>query len=112
MRYRWFLMLAAIEGIVLFSMVTSGKFTSERAESVRRANQQLIEVFDLTDLALWTGARYTRHVSQADLFSAFQDSMGALERFPEGGMAPLPTPMQPPAPPAVAEKQEHDEPTS
>jgi hypothetical protein len=36
----------------------------------------------LTDLAWFTEARYTRHLSQADLHSAFQDGPGALEHFP------------------------------
>lgn len=40
----------------------------------------------LSDLALWTEARYTRHPSQADLFSAFQDSPGAPEHFPAGSV--------------------------
>jgi len=42
---------------------------------------------ELTDLALFTEARYTRHLSQADLFSAFQDHPGALEHFPAGSLA-------------------------
>ena len=40
----------------------------------------------LSDLALWTEARYTRHPSQADLFSAFQDFPGAPEHFPAGSV--------------------------
>ncbi len=44
----------------------------------------------LTDLALFTEARYTRHPSQADLFSAFQDHPMALEHFPSGTLVPPP----------------------
>ncbi len=40
----------------------------------------------LTDLALFTEARYTRHPSQADLHSAFQDHPLALEHFPTGSL--------------------------
>jgi len=40
----------------------------------------------LTDLALFTEARYTRHPSQADLHSAFQDHPLALEHFPSGSL--------------------------
>lgn len=39
---------------------------------------------NLTDLTLATEARYTRHLSQADLHSAFQDHPTALEHFPSG----------------------------
>ena len=42
---------------------------------------------ELTDLALFTEARYTRHLSQADLQSAFQDHPTALEHFPTGSIA-------------------------
>ena len=42
---------------------------------------------ELTDLALFTEARYTRHLSQADLHSAFQDHPVALEHFPTGSIA-------------------------
>ncbi len=41
---------------------------------------------ELTDLALFTEARYTRHPSQADLRSAFQDHPVALEHFPMGSI--------------------------
>ena len=40
----------------------------------------------LTDLCLFTEARYTRHLSQADLHSAFQDYPLALDYFPSGSL--------------------------
>ena len=42
---------------------------------------------ELTDLCLFTEARYTRHLSQADLHSAFQDHPVSLEHFPAGSIA-------------------------
>jgi acyl-CoA thioesterase len=42
---------------------------------------------ELTDLCLFTEARYTRHLSQADLHSAFQDHPLSLEHFPAGSIA-------------------------
>ena len=42
---------------------------------------------ELTDLALFTEARYTRHPSQTDVHSAFQDHPASLEHFPMGSMA-------------------------
>ena len=51
-------------------------------------NRALVERYGLTDLALFTEARYTRHPSQADLHAAFQDHPAALEHFPSGALVP------------------------
>ena len=47
---------------------------------------RLVAQLRLTDLALFTEARYTRHPSQADLHSAFQDHPLAFEHFPTGSL--------------------------
>ncbi len=104
MRYRFFGCLIAIEVLALASLVAAGHFTTGRKVPVHRDNQQLVKVLELTDLSIWTGARYTRHLSQADVFSAFQDSMGALEHFPAGVLA------SPPA--SIVDRGNDDEPTS
>jgi hypothetical protein len=59
----------------------------------RRGNLPLIDsraamvrTFQLTDLCLFTEARYTRHLSQADLHSAFQDYPMSAEHFPAGSL--------------------------
>lgn len=54
------------------------------------ALQALVRHLGLTDLALWTEARYTRHPSQADAFSAFQDLPGAPDHFPAGSVVAPP----------------------
>ena len=46
----------------------------------------LVAALGLTDLCLFTEARYTRHLSQADLHSAFQDHPHAMEHFPSGSL--------------------------
>lgn len=50
----------------------------------------LVTQLQLTDLCLFTEARYTRHLSQADLHSAFQDHPLGLEKFPTGSLVPPP----------------------
>jgi len=50
----------------------------------------LVANLGLTDLALFTEARYTRHPSQSDLHSAFQDHPLALDHFPSGSLVPAP----------------------
>jgi hypothetical protein len=47
----------------------------------------MVRGLELTDLCLFTEARYTRHLSQADLYSAFQDHPSSLEHFPTGSIA-------------------------
>ena len=41
---------------------------------------------DLTDLCLFTEASYTRHLTQADLNTPFQDCPLCLEHFPSGSI--------------------------
>lgn len=53
----------------------------------------------LTDLCLFTEARYTRHLSQADWHAAFQDHPLALDHFPSGSLV---------APPKILKKP-HDQ---
>ncbi|MBL8486999.1 MAG: hypothetical protein JNK22_07940 [Rhodocyclaceae bacterium] len=62
----------------------------------RIERQRLTARLGLTDPALFTEARYARHLSQADLHSAFQDHPLALEHFPSGSVVPPPA-MAPPA---------------
>lgn len=54
------------------------------------ASAALVEGASLTDLALFTEARYTRHPSMADLHSAFQDAPAGFEHFPSGSLVPPP----------------------
>lgn len=50
----------------------------------------LVRVLALTDLCLFTEARYTRHPSMSDLHSPFQDHPLALEHFPSGAIMAVP----------------------
>lgn len=55
------------------------------------ANRERVRALGLTDLCLSTEARYTRHLSQADYHTPFQDHPVALEHFPSGTLiAPPP----------------------
>lgn len=49
-----------------------------------RGKAAIVRDMELTDLSLFTDARYTRHLSQADLHSPFQDYPGSFEHFPSG----------------------------
>lgn len=56
--------------------------------AARIASAELAAHLGLTDLALFTEARYTRHPTQADLHSAFQDHPLAFDHFPTGSLLP------------------------
>lgn len=83
--------------IVLASAIGSFALTFVDAARLRAANetasadmQRLVARLGLTDPVLFTEARYTRHPTQADLHSAFQDHPVALEHFPAGSLIPPP----------------------
>ena len=54
------------------------------------ARAAIVRRLGLTDLALFTEARYTRHPSVADRFAPFQDHPLALEHYPSGSLVPPP----------------------
>lgn len=60
-----------------------GRLYSLPALEMKRA---MVQRLGLTDLCLFTEARYTRHLSQADLHTAFQDHPMSLEHFPSGSL--------------------------
>ncbi|MBI5591173.1 MAG: hypothetical protein HY881_11895 [Deltaproteobacteria bacterium] len=51
---------------------------------------EIVRVLGLTDLCLFTEARYTRHPSMADISTPFQDHPMSLEHFPSGAILPAP----------------------
>ena len=65
---------------------------SESHENSLLKKTKLVRKLQITDLCLFTEARYTRHLSQADLFSAFQDHPMSFEHFPSGSLT-LPPPL-------------------
>ena len=47
---------------------------------------RLVAGLGLTDLALFTEANYTRHLSMTDVYTPFQDSPLSFEHFPSGSL--------------------------
>lgn len=82
---RLLLLYVLLSGLFLLSLVDSARSPQEDTARIERA-RQLVAELGLTDPALFTEARYTRHLSQADLHSAFQDHPLALEHFPSGSL--------------------------
>ena len=75
------------ECCLLLALWLHGSFIAPKQyQQMLSANERVATVLHLTDLALWTEARYTRHPSQTDFFSPFQDFPAAIEHFPAGSI--------------------------
>ncbi len=72
-------------GLLAWSLMDA-KFAAQHAGARLEQSAYLVSRLGLTDLSLFTEARYTRHLSQADRHSAFQDHPMALEHFPSGAL--------------------------
>ena len=72
------------EAILLGLLLLHASFSENARQSVLEQKAALVKNLRLTDLCLFTEARYTRHLSQADLNTAFQDHPLSLEHFPSG----------------------------
>lgn len=81
--------LASLVCLFVLSLLDACWLRGARGAAVE-ARRNLVLNLKLTDLCLFTEARYTRHPSQADLFSAFQDHPSGLEKFPSGSIVPPP----------------------
>jgi hypothetical protein len=79
------LVLALCAAAFVLTFADAARLRHSRAEALKE-RQTLAARFMLTDLALFTEARYTRHPSQADLHSAFQDHPLAFDYFPSGSL--------------------------
>lgn len=90
-RARLFLVLTGLLLVTLAALLVQGETRARRfAAADAPALARLGATLGLTDLAIWTEARYTRHPSQADRFTAFQDLPGAFDHFPAGSIVPPP----------------------
>jgi hypothetical protein len=91
LKARVFIAVTIIQVIVLAGlMMWSVSVARTRAVKEIPLKQELVQRLELTDLAIWTEARYTRHPSQADFFAPFQDGPSSLEHFPAGSVVAAP----------------------
>jgi hypothetical protein len=59
-----------------------------------RERIEMVRTLELTDICLFTDARYTRHPSMADLHTPFQDHPMSFEHFPSGSLVAPPPHLQ------------------
>lgn len=90
MRYSSFVFGVLLSGVVLFGLLMFHAYSSSQRQAANLLHKaKLVKQLRLTDLCLFTEARYTRHLSQADLNTAFQDHPLSMEHFPSGSFTQL-----------------------
>jgi hypothetical protein len=78
-------------GIGLFSLLFIHAFRADRRSVLfLKERMAMVERYGLTDLCLFTDARYARNPAVADRATPFQDHPAALEHFPSGSMVSPP----------------------
>jgi len=81
-----FLLTICLLSTLFFLSVLDTLLGQGDASSKIKLMQAQVHDYELTDLSLFTEARYTRHPSQADGFTPFQDHPMAFEHFPSGSL--------------------------
>jgi hypothetical protein len=77
--------------LLLFSLtMVHAQIRQRQDEHLAAEKRHMVGEYELSDLALFTDARYTRHPSIADLNTPFQDYPFSFEHFPSGSIVPLP----------------------
>ncbi|MBF0344637.1 MAG: hypothetical protein HQL06_10460 [Nitrospirae bacterium] len=86
LKARLFLWLIKIEILLLIGLYIHSHFMVGLREREIYGKRQLVRELSLTDMALFTEARYTRDISQADMFTPFQDFPSSFDHFPAGSI--------------------------
>ncbi len=85
-----FIVATACGAAILSLLLFHGRARQSGAAAAVAPCREIVRQWRLSDLCLFTEARYTRHPATTDLHSAFQDHPVALEHFPTGSLVPPP----------------------
>jgi hypothetical protein len=85
-----FLTLTALNLLLCALLALHARASNGRATASRSSSRELVRKLQLTDLCLFTEARYTRNPAMADRHAPFQDHPMALEHFPTGSLVTPP----------------------
>lgn len=91
----FFLSFIVIGGLLIGLMFIDAAVSQRLDREVVRERREIVRVLSLTDLSLFTEARYTRHPSMADMHTPFQDHPLSLDHFPSGAIMALPPHLNP-----------------
>ncbi len=86
-----FMLYLVLNLTILAILFLHAHICSKAGAAMLKDERHLVEVYRLTDICLFTDARYTRNPSMADIHSSFQDSPMSLDYFPSGALM-LPPP--------------------
>jgi len=75
--------------------VMDATFKQESLADTLGESKLLVKTLGLSDLTIFSEARYTRHLSLADRHSAFQDHPTAFGHFPSGSILLPPAHLRP-----------------
>jgi len=90
--------ICLIMGVSLICLIFLDAAVSRRLDrEAVQERREMVRVLTLTDLCLFTEARYTRHPSMTDLNTPFQDHPTSLEHFPTGAIMPVPPHLKTPS---------------
>jgi len=82
--------LVVAEAALALAFGVAGLLAEGGHREEQQAARAVASALGLTDLALFSGASYTRHPSQADRFAPFSDHPAAFEHSPAGSVLPPP----------------------
>jgi hypothetical protein len=85
-----FILFVGLCSVLMAAAVCHGWYRHRADRVLWEERRDLVERLGLTDLALFTDARYTRHLTMADLNTPFQDHPMSFEHFPSGSILPVP----------------------
>jgi hypothetical protein len=85
-----FTLFTSVHIVLIALLAAHARYSQARATSGLLERGELVRALRLTDLCLFTEARYTRHPAMADSFAPFQDHPGAMEHFPSGSLVTPP----------------------
>lgn len=88
-----FASLTLVNVLLIILIAAHADYREKHSNHAREINRALVRDLGLTDLCLFTEARYTRHPSMADRHAAFQEHPSALDHFPSGSLL---LPVKPP----------------
>lgn len=81
-----FFIQIAISFIILCLILIYSRISIKDRENEISLKKEIVKTLGITDICLFTEARYTRHPSMADLNTPFQDYPLSLEHFPSGSL--------------------------
>lgn len=85
-----FFLFFAVLFVLAGLMFTHAHFRKRADMPALLQKKEMVKQLELTDLCLFTDARYTRHPSMADLNTPFQDYPLSFEHFPSASLIPPP----------------------